>query len=102
MLTRFNRILLYLISHEGALNGSLVITQEQVTYIEADMGNWCTAVTMGCECIEPSLENECSVQLTLCLREFVTGNKQLINCWMTLGRTIKVEHESLCVKSTII
>jgi hypothetical protein len=58
---------------KGAFSGSLVITQKQVTYIEADMGNWCTEVTMGCECIEPSLENECSIQLTLRFREFVIG-----------------------------
>ena len=59
--------------HEGAFSGSLVITQKQVTYMEADMGNWCTVVTMGCECIEPTAENECSILLTLCLREFVIG-----------------------------
>jgi len=41
--------------------------------MEADMGNWCTVVTMGCECIEPTAENECSILLTLCLREFVIG-----------------------------
>jgi hypothetical protein len=39
------------------------------------MGNWCIAVTMDCECIELSLENECSIQLTLCLKEFVIGIK---------------------------
>jgi hypothetical protein len=28
---------------------------------------------MGCECNEPFLENECSIQFTSCLREFVIG-----------------------------
>jgi len=59
--------------HESTFSGSLIITQKQVTYIETDMGNWCIAVTMGCECIESSLDNECSIQLISCLREFIIG-----------------------------
>jgi hypothetical protein len=72
VLKPLNRILLYQF-HESAFSGSLVITQKQVTYTERDMGNWCIAETMGCECNEPSLENECSIQFTSCLRESVIG-----------------------------